>query len=180
MIAANRTAPSAHPRSTARCDAIARRWKIERLFAWLHNSRRLVTRWEYHADELSRHAATRLRPNPAQAFMRYLLVESIRTPMRNLHQLRAAVNPWQPPRPSRGSTVNRCQLWRSQVGGKFLILWCRRRESCPKAEARSADGRVPDLLWSDFANRSRCSRLRLTTSASLPGLPTEAASEASD
>ena len=27
-----------------------RRWKIERLFAWLHNSRRLVTRWEYHVD----------------------------------------------------------------------------------------------------------------------------------
>ncbi|MSO49972.1 MAG: hypothetical protein EXQ49_08745 [Acidobacteria bacterium] len=26
----------------------SRRWKIERLFAWLHNSRRLVTRWEYH------------------------------------------------------------------------------------------------------------------------------------
>jgi len=25
-----------------------RRWKIERLFAWLHNSRRLVTRWEFH------------------------------------------------------------------------------------------------------------------------------------
>jgi len=23
------------------------RWKIERLFAWLHNFRRLVTRWEY-------------------------------------------------------------------------------------------------------------------------------------
>ena len=23
-----------------------RRWKIERLFAWLHNFRRLVTRWE--------------------------------------------------------------------------------------------------------------------------------------
>jgi transposase len=23
-----------------------RRWKIERLFAWFHNSRRLVTRWE--------------------------------------------------------------------------------------------------------------------------------------
>lgn len=28
----------------------ARRWKIERLFAWLHNSRRLVTRWEYHVE----------------------------------------------------------------------------------------------------------------------------------
>ena len=27
-----------------------RRWKIERFFAWLHNSRRLVTRWEYHAE----------------------------------------------------------------------------------------------------------------------------------
>jgi transposase len=27
-----------------------RRWKIERLFAWFHNSRRLVTRWE-HAIE---------------------------------------------------------------------------------------------------------------------------------
>ena len=26
-----------------------RRWKIERLFAWLQNFRRLVTRWEYHA-----------------------------------------------------------------------------------------------------------------------------------
>ncbi len=26
-----------------------KRWKIERLFAWLHNFRRLVIRWEYHA-----------------------------------------------------------------------------------------------------------------------------------
>jgi len=25
-----------------------RRWKVERLFAWLQNSRRLVTRWEHH------------------------------------------------------------------------------------------------------------------------------------
>lgn len=25
-----------------------RRWKIERLFAWLQNFRRLVTRWEYY------------------------------------------------------------------------------------------------------------------------------------
>ena len=25
-----------------------RRWKIERLFAWLHNFRRLVIRWEYN------------------------------------------------------------------------------------------------------------------------------------
>jgi len=27
-----------------------RRWKVERLFSWLHNFRRLVTRWEYHAE----------------------------------------------------------------------------------------------------------------------------------
>ena len=28
----------------------AKRWKIERLFAWLHNFRRLVIRWEYYAE----------------------------------------------------------------------------------------------------------------------------------
>ena len=27
-----------------------RRWKVERLFAWLYNFRRLVVRYEYHAD----------------------------------------------------------------------------------------------------------------------------------
>lgn len=27
-----------------------RRWKIERLFAWLQNFRRLVTRWEYRPE----------------------------------------------------------------------------------------------------------------------------------
>ena len=27
-----------------------RRWRVERLFAWLFNSRRLVTRYEYHAE----------------------------------------------------------------------------------------------------------------------------------
>jgi transposase len=29
---------------------VKRRWKVERLFAWLNNFRRVVTRWEYHAD----------------------------------------------------------------------------------------------------------------------------------
>ena len=28
----------------------ARRWKVERLFAWLYNFRRLVVRYEYHAE----------------------------------------------------------------------------------------------------------------------------------
>lgn len=27
-----------------------RRWRVERLFAWLHNFRRLVTRWEWHSS----------------------------------------------------------------------------------------------------------------------------------
>ena len=27
-----------------------RRWKVERLFAWLHNFRRIVTRWDYHLE----------------------------------------------------------------------------------------------------------------------------------
>ena len=27
-----------------------RRWKVERLFAWLYNFRRLVVRYEYHSD----------------------------------------------------------------------------------------------------------------------------------
>jgi len=27
-----------------------RRWKVERLFAWLHNFRRVVTRWERYPD----------------------------------------------------------------------------------------------------------------------------------
>ena len=27
-----------------------RRWKIERIFAWMQNYRRLVTRWEYHIE----------------------------------------------------------------------------------------------------------------------------------
>jgi transposase len=26
------------------------RWKVERLFAWMQNYRRLVTRWEYHIE----------------------------------------------------------------------------------------------------------------------------------
>ena len=28
----------------------SRRWRVERLFAWLHHFRRLVIRWEYHVQ----------------------------------------------------------------------------------------------------------------------------------
>jgi transposase len=49
MIARNRRnrRPTQDGRSVRR---VKRRWKIERLFAWLQNSRRLVTRWERYAD----------------------------------------------------------------------------------------------------------------------------------
>ena len=30
-----------------------RRWKVERLFSWLHNFRRLVVRWEYHHENFA-------------------------------------------------------------------------------------------------------------------------------
>ena len=49
MIAANRRnrarTQDGRPLRRAR-----RRWKVERFFAWLHNSRRVVTRWERHLD----------------------------------------------------------------------------------------------------------------------------------
>lgn len=49
MIAANRQgrAKTQDGRPLRRAK---RRWKIERLFAWLHNCRRVVTRWERHVE----------------------------------------------------------------------------------------------------------------------------------
>ncbi len=49
MIAANRRGrtPMQDGRPLRRA---RRRWKIERLFAWLHNCRRVVTRWERHVE----------------------------------------------------------------------------------------------------------------------------------
>jgi transposase len=43
---ANRSKP--RTQDGRRLRRYARRWKIERVFAWLQNFRRLVTRWEYH------------------------------------------------------------------------------------------------------------------------------------
>lgn len=44
----NRVSP---PTQDGRClRRYRRRWKVERFFAWLHNWRRIVTRWEYHAE----------------------------------------------------------------------------------------------------------------------------------
>ena len=44
----NRTKPKTQDGRTLR--RYRRRWKIERLFAWLGNFRRLVVRYERHAD----------------------------------------------------------------------------------------------------------------------------------
>jgi len=47
---------AAHPEvqikalTAAEVDYFWRRWKIERLFAWLHNFRRVVIRWEYYPE----------------------------------------------------------------------------------------------------------------------------------
>jgi transposase len=49
MIAAHRRGRSRPPTQDGRpLRRRRRRWKVERFFAWLHNSRRAVTRWEYH------------------------------------------------------------------------------------------------------------------------------------
>ena len=43
----NRRTPTQDGRPLRR---FVRRWKIERMFAWLFNFRRLVVRYEYHAE----------------------------------------------------------------------------------------------------------------------------------
>ena len=47
MIAPNRRNRSQDARKLRR---YRRRWRVERLFVWMHNFRRLVTRWEYHIE----------------------------------------------------------------------------------------------------------------------------------
>ncbi len=50
LIAPNRTNRRRRTQDGRQLRRYCRRWKIERLFAWLQNFRRLVTRYEYHAD----------------------------------------------------------------------------------------------------------------------------------
>ncbi len=49
MIAPNRRNRS-RSQDARKLRRYRRRWKVERLFAWMHNFRRLVTRWEYHIE----------------------------------------------------------------------------------------------------------------------------------
>lgn len=49
MIAANRRG-RARTQDGRPLRRAKRRWKVERFFAWLHNARRVVTRWERHVE----------------------------------------------------------------------------------------------------------------------------------
>ena len=74
MIAAHRRGRRAPTQDGRPLRRHRRRWKIERFFAWLHNSRRARHPLGIPRRELPRDAAARLRTHPAQAFMRCLLV----------------------------------------------------------------------------------------------------------
>jgi transposase len=39
-----------HERGQLHLRRYRRRWKVERIFAWMQNYRRLVTRWEYKIE----------------------------------------------------------------------------------------------------------------------------------
>ncbi len=49
LIAPNRSNRKVKTQDGRALRRYRRRWKVERLFAWLHNFRRLVNRWEYNA-----------------------------------------------------------------------------------------------------------------------------------
>jgi transposase len=51
LLAPHREGRTKPNRNDGRClRRYRKRWKIERLFAWLHNFRRLVVRYEYHGE----------------------------------------------------------------------------------------------------------------------------------
>lgn len=50
MIAPNRSNRKHKTQDGRPLRRYKRRWKVERLFAWLHNFRRIVIRWDYHLD----------------------------------------------------------------------------------------------------------------------------------
>ena len=50
MIAPNRRNRKQKTQDGRQLRRYRRRWKVERLFAWMHNFRRLVTRWEYYIE----------------------------------------------------------------------------------------------------------------------------------
>lgn len=50
MIAPHRSRRRCSTQDGRQLRRYRRRWQVERVFAWLHNFRRLVTRWEFHIE----------------------------------------------------------------------------------------------------------------------------------
>jgi len=50
MISPNRAKRKCMTQDKRSLRRYRRRWKIERVLAWMQNYRRLVTRWEYHIE----------------------------------------------------------------------------------------------------------------------------------
>jgi transposase len=50
LIAPHRSTRKVPTQDRRKLRRYRRRWKVERLFSWLFNFRRLVTRYEFHAD----------------------------------------------------------------------------------------------------------------------------------
>ncbi len=50
LIAPNRRGRKHLTQDRRKLRRYRRRWKLARLFAWMHNFLRLVTRWEYHIE----------------------------------------------------------------------------------------------------------------------------------
>ena len=67
MIAPNRSNRKQKTQDGRPLRRYRRRWKVERLFAWMQNYRRLVTRWEYR--RLPGIRPTRISAYAVQTFM---------------------------------------------------------------------------------------------------------------
>lgn len=50
LIAPHRSGRTKRTQDRRKLRRYKKRWRVERLFAWFHNFRRLVTRWEYHVE----------------------------------------------------------------------------------------------------------------------------------
>ena len=70
LIAPNRQ-PTSKSQDGRKLRPYRRRWKVERLFAWLHNFRRLVTRWEYHIESFLRNGSLGMHHALAETVVSY-------------------------------------------------------------------------------------------------------------
>ena len=74
LISPHRKSRKNRTQDVRRLRRYRRRWKIERLFAWLQNFRRLVVRYERYAENFLGMLCLRLLLNSVKAYMRWLVV----------------------------------------------------------------------------------------------------------